>query len=202
MKKVLFALSLDPGLAQMGWALWQMGAHPVEDLVQDAGIIKTQKDSTKNDVFASSDLMRRTIEITREIAARSCSLEDGRLSPAIVVLVIERFSALRNASTTGKMAHVYGAIAAIGHLMSIPIIEIDSKEVKRALTGKKGASKKEVEEAVLKQVVLDPVAKASIEDIAAGSRNHSYDAIAIGRAGLSMSNSITQLLRNLLKTEG
>lgn len=132
-------LGIDPGFASIGWSVVRIAATG-EHLV-DLGVIRTEKSAAKRNVRASEDNLERAKEIALEI-------QDLIGKYRIQLVCAETMSYPRNSSAAAKMAMCWGVMAAIAQQHKIPIAQATPQEVKKAVTGRKDASKEEVQEAV------------------------------------------------------
>jgi crossover junction endodeoxyribonuclease RuvC len=132
-------LGIDPGFASIGWSVVRIDATG-EHLV-DLGVIRTEKSAAKRNVRASEDNLERAKEIAQEI-------QDLIGKYRIQLVCAETMSYPRNSSAAAKMAMCWGVMAAIAQQHKIPIAQATPQEVKKAVTGRKDASKEEVQEAV------------------------------------------------------
>lgn len=134
-----FVLGIDPGFASIGWAVLKLtatGEQPVE-----MGVIRTEKSTAKRNVRASEDNLERAKEIATELRTL---IDKYRVQ----LICAETMSYPRNSSAAAKMAMCWGVLAALAGQYNIPIAQATPQEVKKAVTGKKDASKDEVQEAV------------------------------------------------------
>ena len=134
-----FVLGIDPGFASIGWSVIRMDASG-ESLVE-LGVIRTEKSTAKRNVRASEDNLERAKEIAQELRAL---IDKYRVQ----LICAETMSYPRNSSAAAKMAMCWGVLAALAGQYNIPIAQATPQEVKKAVTGKKDASKEEVQEAV------------------------------------------------------
>jgi crossover junction endodeoxyribonuclease RuvC len=132
-------LGIDPGFASIGWSVVRVDAAG-EHLVA-LGVIRTEKSSAKRNVRASEDNLERAKEIALEI-------QDLIGKYRIQLVCAETMSYPRNSSAAAKMAMCWGVMAALAQQHKIPIAQATPQEVKKAVTGRKDASKEDVQEAV------------------------------------------------------
>lgn len=160
-----YVLGIDPGFASIGYAVVRLGQ--TLDVVR-AGVIRTQKSSAKRNVRASEDNLERAKEIAEEI--------QGLLRDFDVKLVCaETMSYPRNSAAAAKMAMCWGVIAAVAHQHGLPVAQATPQEVKKSVTGKKDASKEDVQKAV---VALFPPIVGLLDDTPRSLWEHPYDALA------------------------
>lgn len=184
-----YILALDPGFRSVGFAVLAIATNDVS-LVK-AGVIRTESSAKKRRVLATEDNMRRAREIYLEIDEltnpRSGAYE-------VKALCAEAMSFPRNASAAAKVAICWGVIASIVEIQSLPLIQASPQEVKKYVTGKKDASKEEVEAAVCR---LLPEASTVIS-LPKTLKEHAYDAVAVGLTCLN--SDIGRTIKNLVTT--
>lgn len=178
-------LGLDPGFANIGWAVLELG--PTNKLVA-CGVFRTEKSDKKRQVGASDDNLRRSREITAEFQ---------RLIERFSVSAIcaESMSFPRNASAAAKVAMCWGIVGALTHLRQLPLVQASPQEIKKQLCGRKDASKEDIAAAVRKQY---PDITSLLEDVTASAQEHAFDAAASILAALETSEVI-RVLRGTLK---
>lgn len=159
----MIVLGLDPAFAIMGWAI---GGFGPDLCVTRAGLIETVKSDKKLRVRSMDDTFRRS----RDLANQLQKLIEQWHPWAIA---LEGFSPVRNASSTGKIGHAYGVIAAMAELRKLPVVSVSPQELKIELTGKRSASKEEVTAAAKKRFP-----KVRI-DAVPSKANHCWDAVAV-----------------------
>ena len=185
-------LGVDPGFASFGWSLVRLSTVPE---VLEAGVIRTKKESALRKVLASEDSVVRAREISREFG-KIVALHNLSANPAknIGAVCAEAMSWPRNAGAATKVALAWGVIAAWCQQYDLPLLQASPQQVKKALTGKRDASKEEVAAAV-----RDPdnaigahhavVASKQPE----GMHEHMYDSMAV--ALVCADSDVVRLLR-------
>lgn len=133
------ALGIDPGFAALGWSVVSMAAGDAE--VVESGVIRTQKSDRKGELRACDDNLARGQRLHGE-------LERLVIAFRPVAVVCEAMSWPRHASVTAKMGIVWGVIASVANDHDLPVLQVTPQELKRAVCGRKGASKDEVRYAV------------------------------------------------------
>jgi Holliday junction resolvasome RuvABC endonuclease subunit len=164
-------LGLDPGFASLGWALVALHLDPSVDTMTclDMGVLRTQGEDKKRKVRAVDDNVRRT----REIASTLRRLLDAN---AILVVGAEAMSFPRSSSVAGKMCLAWGALVAELDRRGIPLEQVSPQVVKRQLCGAKGATKDDVEAAVIAAM---PEAEHMAARFPGGLHEHMFDAAAV-----------------------
>ena len=171
--KSVFVLGIDPGFASIGCAVFQLTTETEVPVLLE--VVRTSKSSAKRNVRASDDNLDRAREIAAEFQ-RIIAAYDIRL------ICAETMSFPRNASAAAKMAICWGVIAALAHQHGIPVVQASPQEVKKALCGKKDASKEEVQEAVRSRYSAlrseDNDTPAALRGIPRSLWEHPFDAAA------------------------
>jgi crossover junction endodeoxyribonuclease RuvC len=168
-------LGIDPGFASIGYSVVDV----LEDrlAVISMGVIRTEKSSKKTGIRASDDNLNRAKEISRELA----TLIDHH---HITVICAETMSYPRNASAAAKMAMCWGVLATLADRYNLPITQASPQEIKKAVCGKKDASKEEVQEAVrtMFPVTAEGVTKQGcpyiLREVPRSLWEHPFDALA------------------------
>lgn len=137
----MIVLGFDPGLAHFGWCVAELATPTDAPVILRMGVWKTKKADKKSNVRASADTGRRAAEICGPLAALVKAANPS-------ALLLEAFSATRNASAAAKTARAFGVIDAIAHQYTLPMFEVSPQAIKLATTGIKSASKTAVEAAI------------------------------------------------------
>jgi crossover junction endodeoxyribonuclease RuvC len=132
-------LGIDPGFASIGFAA--VGLASASERVLRAWVVRTEPSARKRQVRASEDNARRAMEIAAAVEAAL-----GEFAP--VALAAETMSWPRNAAAAAKVALAWGVLCAAAHRHRLPLVQASPQEVKRAVCGRKSASKGEVIEAL------------------------------------------------------
>jgi Holliday junction resolvasome RuvABC endonuclease subunit len=141
------------------------------------GLIRTEKANKKAKTRASEDNLVRAKEISAELA----TLIDRH---HISIICAETMSYPRNAAAAAKMAMCWGVIATLADRYNLPVTQASPQEIKKALCGKKDASKEDVQSAIysLYPVTDSRVTNCIKTDILRGvppsMREHPFDALA------------------------
>lgn len=130
-------LTNDPSMTAWGWAVIY------KDQVIDSGCIKTQPDHKKKRIRKSDDTLRRITEINGELA-RIIKQYD------IKYIVSEAPHGSQNASAAVMVGMVAGILQTLADVLNIPIEWYSEMDSKKALLGKKSASKNETIQAIKK----------------------------------------------------
>ncbi len=178
MKSSAFLLGLDPGFANMGWAVIEIASWG-EKLIE-TGVLRTEKSDKKRQVLASDDNLRRGREVAETLMG---VLKRHHIS----AICAESMSFPRNAGAAAKMAMCWGVVATLSAQSNLPVVQASPQEIKKCLCGKKDASKEEVEEAVKRRYGQTD---AMLADVAASYREHAYDAMAAVVTALERSEVI------------
>jgi len=128
-------IGVDPGFACLGLArvaLLPGGGERVECLE----VIRTEASARKREIRATDDNLRRAGELAAAL--------DGWIGPDVVAICSESQSWPRNAATTAKVGMCWGVIAAVAHRHGLPVLQASPQEIKRAVAGRKTASKGEI----------------------------------------------------------
>lgn len=167
-----YILGIDPGFASVGVAVVALGDTPANDCPIKLDVIRTKKADTKRKVRASDDNLGRAKEIAAELQ------KILTLYPASLICA-ETMSYPRNAAAAAKMAICWGVLAAIAQQRHIPITQASPQEVKKALCGRKDASKEEVQDALQTMFPAMLTGKDNLcARIPASVQEHPYDALA------------------------
>ena len=170
-------LSIDPGLANLGWLILNRDQDGALCVV-DGGVISTAK-RTKAQArnlgaeTVSASNMRRARELTQEIAPLFFDSE---------ILIMEAQSSPRSSSSASKTAYCRGALIALATLAGLQVYEVQPKALKAALCGSSSAIKGEVEAVALKRL---PELARLLDAQTKGRREHLADAAGVALAWLS-----------------
>lgn len=170
-----FVLGVDPGFASIGWSVLRV--YQSDEIPVAVGVIRTEKSSAKRKVRASEDNLERAKEIAAELRAL---IEQHQIK----LICAETMSYPRNSAAAAKMAMCWGVLAALAGEYDLPITQATPQEVKKAVTGKKDASKEEVQEGVkrLYPALAEAVTKNGgpyiLRDVPRSLWEHPYDATA------------------------
>jgi crossover junction endodeoxyribonuclease RuvC len=185
MGKSVYLLGLDPGFANMGWAVLELGVSSEQAVA--CGVLRTEKSDKKRKVLASDDNLRRS----REVAGELKKILD---TWTITAICAESMSFPRNSSAAAKMAMCWGSIATFSLLRGLSLVQSSPQEIKKALCGRKDASKEDIAEAVRKRYVG---VEKMLEPVTPSVREHAYDAFASIAASLDTSEVI-RVLRSMV----
>ena len=182
-------LLLDPAFRHFGWAVMTLGQE-VETIVE-CGVIRTEKAQKKQKLLASDDNHRCTGEIVKglmEVAAK--------YQPFLICAESQQGS--KNAHAMQLQGMAWGALSAIVHMSKLPLLQAGPQTVKKFLTGRRDASKEDIEAVVCSRY-------ANLKDLVAEIRppslhEHVYDAVAVGVACLG--SETIQMARKMAFTKG
>ena len=132
-------LTNDPSFTAWGWAI----VNEVGDVV-DAGCIKTAPDYKKKRIRKSDDRVQRA----REIISRLYNLVDEY---KVDLILTELPHGSQNAQAAVMIGIVTGILATLSYSRDIPIEYYSEQDSKKALLGKKAATKEEMIKAIDKQ---------------------------------------------------
>jgi len=135
-------LGIDPGTATTGFGIIDCGLGQIYDTV-DYGVIKTEphlSDSKRLKIINQS--LDEIIE---------------KFNPNIVA--VEKLFFFRNTTTIITVAQSRGVVLLNMELKNIPLFEFTPLQVKQALTGYGKASKKQMQEMVMKSLNLKSIPK-------------------------------------------
>lgn len=152
-------LGLDPGLANMGWALVELGEDSARAL--DGGVWSTQPSKRKVPVY--EDVHARALVLWRDLFSR--------IGPEVSALCVEAYSQPRAASAAAKLARVWGMVEVSAEQSGIPLLQVPPKEVRASLRLRAGASKAAIQGAVMANVkgsggIIGDVVKTRQEHVA------------------------------------
>ncbi len=173
-------LGVDPGFASVGFCMIEIGDNDAIT-IEHFDLIETEKSTKKQNVFASEDNLRRTVEIYRALNA---------ITGDAVAICAEAMSFPPNASIAAKMAMCWGALAALSHVHRIPILQASPQAIKIATAGRKDASKDDMSIAVSKRF---PRLVEKIVAMPKGDREHPVD--ALGAALTCIDSDIVKMWR-------
>lgn len=186
----LRVLGFDPGFASLGYALVELRdpSGLVRPRVVQMGVLETRPSAKKRKVLAADDNLRRLRVVARAVAG----LVSGRppaewrsdnpgqtpslgVSPAHLVCA-ETMSFPRNSSAAAKMALTWGTIMAEVERWNLPFLQASPQEIKLAVTGRRDAEKKDVEDALVKRYGKNT--RKLLRELRDGAHNHAFDALA------------------------
>lgn len=184
-KKVLL-LGIDPGIANLGWAVLELGHCEDHDKVVGLGLILTEKSDKKLNVKVANDDTRRARELSRAvqgILTNNCGIR---------AVCSEELSLPRNSKTSRQIGISWGVMCGEASRLAIPIFQIPPTALKLSVTGKKTASKIEVQEALTQRY---PFIKGMLKGLAPSKWEHPCD--ALGAIVSSMDTDGIRILRQL-----
>lgn len=163
-----YVLTLDPSFRHNGWAVVELSAAGTRIIA--AGVIVTKKADKKQKAFAGDDNHRCSQEIAEQLSAVIDCYKP-------VMITAEAQAGSKNSRAAQLMGMNWGVVSAVACLKGVPILQATPTAVKRALTGKKDASKQEIEEVVVARFpelvsLLQATRPKSLHE-------HAYDAAAV-----------------------
>jgi len=178
-------LGLDPGFANIGWALVEVG--PKTEAPISIGIIRTEKRDRKGKIRITSDDHRRGKKIAENLR--------GLFEKKPVIVCAEALSYPRRASIAAKLGRVWGIIDCLSQSVGVPVIEASPMDLKLAVTGSKTASKEEVIESLLTRYPGNKAIQEFQLDVAKSYWEHGFD--ALGSVVACLESTEMQMLRRL-----
>lgn len=124
-------LALDVGFSHTGWSLWDKGSFV------KCGVIETTKSSRKS-ARVADDNAERAAKIARELR----TLVDEFFVQGIIGELPT--SGGQSARAISHMAMATACVATVAAMLDLPVEWTTPDEVKKAMTGMKGASKNEM----------------------------------------------------------
>lgn len=183
----MLVLGIDPGFASVGYCVMEL--TPDGESVLETLVFKTERSDKKRKIRASDDNFRRGQEL--------CAMVVGLLHrhPDVKAVCSEAMSHPRNASVSGQLGSFWGIVELLTYIWKLPMLQASPQEIKKVLTGKKNASKEEVQAALRKRYPGQFDAyDASItrkQDL-----EHGYD--AAGAVVACLDSDVIQMMRGLL----
>lgn len=162
----LTVLGLDPGFANMGWAVVQWNGRWS---VLRCGVWETKPSAKKLRMLQCEDNARRASLIYTMMCTEVISDEF-----AVSAICYEAPSWPRNAASTAKMGIAYGLIWAVFGEYDVAGVQLSPQQIKKTLCGDVSARKIDVQAVVAGRVQ----GLECVEATAESKRNHIYDAIA------------------------
>ena len=158
-------LACDPGFAAFGFAIVQLTTDG--ERVVGLGVLRTKRSPAKRGVFASDDALRRA----RELALQLGEILD---SHNVIAIAAESMSHVRNSSAAAKVSLAWGVLAALT-ARDLPLLQVSPQGIKKAIVGRPGASKADVQ---LKLLQRYGAATADLlSAVPASLHEHAYDAL-------------------------
>lgn len=129
-------LTNDPSFTAWGWAVLNGKGE-----VQAIGCIKTASEHKKKRIRVSDDRIRRTTEITQELLR---VIDKYKIN----YMVSESPHGSQNASAAVMIGIVIGALVGVSETRGIPMEWYSEQDSKKAVLGRKAATKEDMIEAV------------------------------------------------------
>jgi Holliday junction resolvasome RuvABC endonuclease subunit len=180
-------LGIDPGFASLGYAVLELGVGGAEDRVVTIGVLRTKATDKKHRVLVADDNVRRGRELARPLGTlvRKGDTDYAHKPPmgglfedvsTICLVCAEKMSFPRSSSAAAKVAMTWGLMIANLERYHLPLLVATPQDVKRRVTGKADASKKEVEAAMIKRFGRGLL--RMVKGIPETQREHAFDALA------------------------
>jgi len=134
--KDLIILTNDPSFTAWGWAVLDGRGE-----IKAIGCIKTAPEHKKTRIRVSDDRTRRTIEIVQELLRVIAKYK-------INYIVSESPHGSQNASAAVMIGIVAGILATVGECLQIPVEYYSEQDSKKAVLGRKAATKEAMIEAI------------------------------------------------------
>ena len=179
-------LGVDPGFSSIGLVALDLDA----DRVVRFDVFRTAKDDRKGRTLAVEDNVRRAREIAVYLGRVVEELEP-------IAIAAEAMSFPRSSSVAAKVALTWGVLVALAERHELAIVQASPQEVKRALCGRKDASKDDVAEKLRGRW---PELEQLEESVTRSQREHPYDALAA--AAVAMTSDVVRLGRRVVCCTG
>lgn len=168
---------IDPGIAQSAIGIFDFVPGPTLKCLTGR-VIVTKPSTKKHNISVASDDFMRWREVARVLHAMLVEYDVG-------MIVAESVSGSRGVKQAKHMGAVWGILASLTGVLSIPLFVVSPTGIKSGMTGHAKASKKEVEEAVIR--VCPSVGRVAEDVVRAGAKNnHFYDACGAALCGLDI----------------
>ncbi len=132
-------LGVDPGTANTGYACVEWSSRDGEPRLIEAGVLR---------LAARRSLSHRLLELERDLDAAISELRPSRIA-------VERvFSHTRNLRTAIVMGHARGVVLLVAERHGLELVELAPAAIKKAVTGRGNATKRQVQLAVTSQLRL------------------------------------------------
>lgn len=160
-------LGLDPGFANLGYSVVELRPNGTIWAL-DMGVLHTEKADKKTNVRASDDNSRRSRDLARALTGLISKYD-------VSMLCLEAMSFPRNAGAAAKMSRAWGVVDTLSELLDLPMAQATPQEIKKAVVGRKDATKEEVEAALAQSFVGNTgLAAARVKP---KDREHCFDAL-------------------------
>lgn len=185
--KSIVVMGVDPGLANLGYALVELSTSKIGVLrVEDKpilGFIGTELSDKKRGVRVSDDNTRRARELYEPLASLIKAHD-------VKVICAEAMSYPRSSSASHKMGISWGIIVGLSCQFTLPITQASPTEIKKMVCGNGSASKEDIQKTLATQHDLD------LDLFAKTKREHPFD--ALGAVHASLDTEIIYLARSLI----
>ena len=184
----MIVIGIDPGLADLGWAAVQL--HADREEVAALGLIRTAKGKGKG-VLVTDDLHRRGQELARALSGVLDEWSD------VVCICAESISYPRSAAVSAMIGRAWGVIDAELQRRQLALVSASPQAIKKAVTGRKSASKDEVIDALDRR--YDGNVRRLLSSIRAKTK-HEHPADAVGAVVACLENDHLRLARRVMQT--
>jgi len=158
-------LTNDPSFTAWGWAILDGKGN-----VFKTGCIKTAPEQKKRRIRTSDDRNRRTVEIVQQLLTLIRAHN-------ITYILSEAPHGSQNASAAVMIGIVTGVLTAIAECLNIPIEYYSEQDSKKAILGRKAASKEDMIEAINGHYEIDWTGTKYIDEAVADALAVHYVAI-------------------------
>lgn len=167
-------MGVDTGFANIGVTFARIDGPTPSDLtiltIQRFGTEKSAKKKnirSVDDNFARARLIASTL---RKLVAL--------YKPSLMTFESMTHGGPGQASVMAKMGMCYGLLAGLVEALDLPCVQMTPQEIKKAVCGKKDASKEEIQNAL--DILFNDTPKKTLDaqKVAQGMREHPYDSLA------------------------
>lgn len=131
----MIVIGVDPSLCNTGLAVVEVG--PGGEKVLEVLVVRTEPSAKKRRIRVGDDTARRIAEIASALDAAI-----GRHKP--VALVVEAPAGSKGARAAAALAGAMASVVTVATLRRLPLVHVQPLDVKRAMVGKKAATKDEI----------------------------------------------------------
>lgn len=182
----MLVIGIDPGLAHFGCCVVNIGRTEADDVLLKVGVCTTEKTSKKQDVRSADDMFRRSAELANWLV----DFTDEFSQPTLVCM--ESISYPRNSVSSAGIGMSFGIVAAYVQRFGVPVAATTPQELKMYVSGRKSASKEEVQSALSKRFpnlleLLSPIKRAE----------HEHAADAVGAVVACYGSQVMKMFRTV-----
>jgi len=128
-------LGIDPSLCNLGLAV--VALDPEGERVLETSVVRTEPSAKRLKIRQGDDTARRVACLAAGLAAAI-----DRHHPA--ALVVETPGGSKGARAAAALASAMAMVVTVAQLRGLPLVQVQPLDVKRAVCGRKAASKKEI----------------------------------------------------------